>query len=93
MQSAKITIELPEAMEIDGKEVQTLEFREPTGADMERFLGEMIPSGGGKPDMGKSITAIAAATILSHPLEEEDFRKMRAKNYMAIATELMGFLA
>jgi len=80
-------------MKIGEEEVEVLEFREPTGADMEAFLGEMIPQGGGRPNIGKSVTAIAAATIVSHPLNEEDFRAMSAKNYMAVATEMMGFLA
>ncbi|MCF6207705.1 MAG: phage tail assembly protein [Sulfurovum sp.] len=93
MQSANFTVALPKPIEFDGKEVTELTFREPVGADMEAFLGEMVPQAGGKPDMGKSVTAIAAATVVSHPLTEDDFRAMHAKNYMAVAMEIMGFLA
>jgi hypothetical protein len=95
MPSAKISefeITLPSPIVIEGEEVKALKFREPTGADMEAFLGEIVPVDGGKPNIGKSVTAIAAHTVTSHPLTEDDFRAMSAKNYMAVAMEFMGFL-
>ena len=95
MPSAKqnqFDVALPVPIEIEGKKVDKLSFREPIGEDMEAFLGEMVPMGGGAPNIGKSVTAIAAQTIVSHPMTEDDIRAMNARNYMAVAMELMGFL-
>ena len=88
----KIKIKLPKPIEIDGKKVEELEFREPLGADMEDFVGEIASAGGDKKAMGKVITELAEKLIVSHPLSADDFRQMPGKNYMAIVQELSSFL-
>ena len=87
-----IKVVLPEKFEIDKKEIVELEFREPIGADMEDFVGELAASGGDKKVMGKIITQLAEKLIVSHPLNADDFRKMSGKNYMAIVQKLSDFL-
>ena len=84
-------VELLEVEKVDGKEIKELEFREPVGADMEDFLGEMI-SEDGKPKVGKGVTGLATRCIVSHNLTEDDIRGFSAKNYMQIATRFMGFI-
>jgi len=84
-------IELKESENINNKEIKELEFREPTGADMEEFLGEMV-SEGGKVNIGKSVTGLAARCVVSFSLSEDDIRAFSAKNYMEIAKGFMGFL-
>ncbi|GAB6045072.1 hypothetical protein JCM11957_06700 [Caminibacter profundus] len=88
----KIKVKLPKPIEIDGKKVDELEFREPLGADMEDFVGEIASAGGDKKAMGKVITELAEKLIVSHPLSADDFREMPGKNYMAIVQELSSFL-
>ena len=86
----KIKIKLVEPEKIDGKEVAELEFREPLGADLEEIMGEF--SGGDKKAIGRALTKLAANLITSHPITEDDFRRFRAKNYMAVMNEMMSFL-
>lgn len=88
----KIKVTLPKPIIIDGKEVKTLEFREPLGEDMEEFVGEIAAGGGDMKSLGKIITQLAEKLIVSHPLSAEDFRKMSGKNYIAIVQELSDFL-
>lgn len=92
MPSANIKITLPQPIELEDKKVSELEFREPTGADMESFLGEIISMNEGGSMLGRAVTGMAAATVISHPLSEDDFRAMSGKNYMAVAMEMVGFL-
>jgi hypothetical protein len=88
----KFKVVLPKPVQIDGKEVKELEFREPVGADMEDFVGEIASNGGNKKEMGKVITELAGKLIVSHPLTAEDFREMPGKDYMAIVQEVSDFL-
>jgi len=88
----KFTVELLEPEIVAGKEITSLEFREPKGADMEEFLGEMISDGSGI-NIGKSITGLASRCVVSHSLSEDDIRAFSAKNYMSISKGFMGFLS
>jgi len=87
----KFKVELLETEKVDGKEIKELEFREPVGADMEEFLGEIITEDG-KPKVGKGVTGLAARCLVSHSLTEEDIRSFSAKNYIRIATRFVGFI-
>ena len=88
----KFKITLPKIEKINEKEIKELEFREPLGADMEEFVGEMSVVGSNKAAIGKIITTLAEKLIVSEPLSADDFRKMKGKNYMAIVQELSNFL-
>jgi hypothetical protein len=88
----KFKVVLPKTVTIDGKEIKGLEFREPLGADMEDFVGEIAANGGDKKAMGKVITELAEKLIVSHPLSAEDFRKMPSKSYMAVVQKISDFL-
>jgi len=88
-----IKVVLPKEIEIDGKKITELEFREPLGEDMEDFVGELAVAGGDKKAMGKVITELAEKLIISHPLSSDDFRKMSGKNYMTIVQKLSDFLS
>ena len=88
----KFKVVLPKPIEIDGKEVSELEFREPIGEDMEDFVGEIAANGGDKKAMGKVITELAEKLVISHPLSAEDFRKMPGKDYMAVVQKISDFL-
>ena len=85
----KIKLIVPET--IDDKEITELEFREPLGADLEEIMGSF--SGGDKKAIGKALTQLASNLVTSHPLTPDDFRKFKAKNYMAVVNEMMGFLS
>lgn len=79
-----IKVALPEAVEIDGKQVETLEFRQPVGADIEELIGSE--------SLGRSVTKLASRLCINVPLTEEEIRAISAKNYLAISEAMMGFL-
>lgn len=85
-----IKIKLIEPEKIGDEEIKELEFREPLGADLEEIMGEF--STGNKKAIGKALTQLASNLVTSHPLSADDFRKFKAKNYMAVMNEMMTFL-
>jgi hypothetical protein len=82
-------VKFDEPININGREVKELEFREPIGEDMESLIGIIAE---GVENTGEALTALASRCVVSHSLEEDDIRAMPAKAYLKIVSAFTPFL-